>query len=63
MRAILMLSGNEGQASVLGVHCISSDVNAQGYSLNLYATWYSQFDRDYSLSEVDACGCDAFTLD
>ena len=47
----------------MAVQCISSDVNAQGYSIKLYATWYSQFDHDYSLSEVDAYWCDAFTLD
>ena len=47
----------------MAVQCISSDVNAQGYSLNLCATWYSQFDHDYSLSKVGAYGCDAFTLD
>ena len=47
----------------MAVQCISSDVNAQGYSMKLYPTWYSQFDHDYSLSEVGAYWCDAFTLD
>ena len=47
----------------LSLHNSGMQGECSGYSLNLHATWYSQFDHDYSLSKVGAYGCDAFTLD
>lgn len=33
---------------------ISSDLNANEFSMNLYITLYSKFDHDYSKSKVNA---------